>query len=197
VDKQQRTVVGLLFAVFAPILPVSARRAPATDLTVRACQGVDHASAGGKRSSRKGKKSAEQAGSSADACLEVLALSLDVQERLQVFVRKQRWHVSDEEISESLWSFSLDLRNEELAAYAKPDSAPKHVDAKGGKALVLVKTTGLSGGYTRTTVNVHFITFGESQDTFAMKRNSWKLTSNGRLETFLLSALQTRPSADN
>jgi hypothetical protein len=184
--------VPLLLAVFVLILPVSARQTPLNDLTVRPCKIADQEAAAGKNPTKQKKRNPEQAeANSGNACLEVHSSTLDVQEHLQSFVREQRWRIGDEQISESLWSFSLELSKEELLGYTKTDSATERVSLRGGKAVVLVKTADLSDGYTRTTVSARFEGFGESDDTFAMKRASWKLTSNGRLESTLIGTLQT------
>jgi len=87
------------------------------------------------------------------------------------------------------------LSKEELLDYATPDPANERVEWRSGKAVVLVKTADLRDGYARTIVTAHFEGFGEPQDTFAMKRESWTLRSNGKLEATLTSALEAHNRA--
>ena len=113
-----------------------------------------------------------------------------MQERLQAFIRDQKWRVGDEEISDSLWIFSRELNREELLALAKPDPATEKVNWARGKAAVQIRTIDLENGFTRAIVSAHFEGFGEPEDKFAMQRASWKLISTGRLEALLVSALR-------
>jgi hypothetical protein len=93
-------------------------------------------------------------------------------------------------------SFSVALGKEELLGYTTLDSTTKRVEWRSGKAVVLVRSTDLNGGYTRTIVTAHFEGFGVAEDSFAMKRESWTLSSNGRLEAMLTDALQSHFRGD-
>lgn len=127
-----------------------------------------------------------------NACLEIAANSLDVQERLQALVRETRWTVSDEDTDPFFWTFSVQVTKDELVADTQPEPAAEQVDWTGGKARVMVQTSELPGGYTRLTVSANFDGLGESEDKFAPQRASWKLKSNGRLEAGLIAELRKR-----
>jgi hypothetical protein len=190
-------VVQFLFAAIVPIALVSAQQNPAHDGSVRPCKILNQGDVPGKQSTKQKKNDKGHAeANSSTTCVEVHSASLDVQERLQAFVREQKWHVGDEEIGETFLSFSMALSKEELLGYTKPNSATERVQWRSGKAVVLVNTSDLNDGYARTMVSIHFEGFGESDDTFAMKKASWTLRTNGRLETILIGALQAHFRAD-
>jgi hypothetical protein len=190
--------VQLLVGVSLLILPCSAQQILSGASGVRSCKSLDSRTSAGKKSTKQKKKNAgvEETGSGA-GCLEVHSTTLDVQEHLQAFVREQKWRVGDEEIGETFLSFSVALSKEELLGYTTPDTTAKRVEWRSGKAVVLVKTSDLSDGYTRTIVSAHFEGFGDPDDSFAMKRASWTLNSSGRLEATLTSALQLHYRSDH
>lgn len=190
--------VLLLLGLLALILPTSAQQSTRSEATVRPCKVTGQEADAEKKPAKRKKKNAVQAETnSGNACLEVHSTSLDVQEHLQSFARDQKWRVGNEAVGESFWSFSMTLKQEDLLGYTKADSATERVQWRSGRAVVLVKTTELGDGYTRTTVSTRFEGFGESDDKFAMKRASWTLSSNGRLESTLIGALQTHFRADH
>ena len=166
---------------------------PAANWATRECKTVSPSS---KKAARKGKKIAAQA-DLVNACLEIAANSLDVQERLQALVRETRWTVSDEDTDPFFWTFSVQVTKDELVADTQPEPAAEQVDWTGGKARVMVQTSELPGGYTRLTVSANFDGLGESEDKFAPQRASWKLKSNGRLEAALIEALRKRLKASS
>jgi hypothetical protein len=175
--------------------PASARQSSEQGAhpSVRACKGED--GKGAEKARGKKKKGAQGEVDSGSACLEIHSPTLDVQEQLQALVRELRWRVGDEEISESLWNFSMELTAEELLGYAKPDATKERMEWRSGKAVVLVKTAELGEGYTRVIVSAQFEGYGELNDALATKRTSWALGSNGKLEARLISGLQARFSA--
>lgn len=181
-------VLLLLVALANDVFAQLPEGPPGANWATRECKTV---SPSPKKSARKGKKTTPQVDST-DACLEVGAASLDVQERLQAVVRNGRWNISDEDIDQFFWTFSVQLTRNELVADTKPDAAAAQMEWTGGKALVMVQTSNLSGGYTRLTVSAKFDGFGESVDKFAPERASWKLKSNGRLEAGLIAELRKR-----
>lgn len=191
--------VQLLLAVFVLIPPVSAQQSPARDLGVRPCKVPGWEAPGEEKPGKRKNKKAEQAETNpGKACLEVHASSLEVQEHLQAFVREQRWGVGDEDISEDVWSFSMQLSKQQLLSYTKLDATTERVNWRNGKASVFIQTTELNDGYTRTVVRAYFDGFGESKDDiYAMKRDSWKLPSNGSLEATLVGALHAHFHADH
>lgn len=126
------------------------------------------------------------------ACTELKQNTLLTQEYLQKYVREHNWNVDDEEISEDTWTFSVLLGKDELGAYTKTSPELK-VAWKSGKAVVNVRTTELPDGFTRLTISAEFDGFGEPEDEFAQKRDSWPLPSNGVLEASLISAVKNHP----
>jgi hypothetical protein len=185
---QGLSAAAVLLGVWVVTGPVWGRQgsAQSSGTSVRACKGVVD------KNAKKKKKGAQTERAAGGACLEIHAPALEVQERLQALVRELRWRVGDEEISESLWTFSIGLTAEELLGYAKPDSTMERMEWRSGKALVLVRTTELGDGYTRTVVSTHFEGYGELNDALATQRTSWVLGSNGKLEAGLISGLQAR-----
>src|ERR1700676_2686164 len=123
-------------------------------------------------------------------CLEIRYPALMIQERLQKYVRAQRWNISDEQTSEDTWTFSLMLSKDQLSSYTKPLVLPK-IAWHGGKASIQLRTSELPDGYTRAVISARFDGYGDAEDQFAVQRASWPLSSNGTLESDLLSALQT------
>lgn len=144
-----------------------------------------------KNSAKRKETNTHAANRSANnACLEIRLSSLAVQERLQAFIRDQKWRVGDEEISDSLWTFRRELYREELLASARPDPGTEKVNWARGRAALQIRTIDLENGFTRVIVSANFQGFGEPEDKFAMQRASWKLISTGRLEALLVSALR-------
>ena len=158
---------------------------------VRPCTARETGGLTSKKASKRKSKSPGPANAGV-TCLEVRATPLSVQEHLQAFVREQKWRVGDEDIGESFWTFSVALRTGELLGYAKTDSTNERVQWRAGKALVSVRSTDLSNGYTRVILSAHFDGYGDPGDDFSIKRESWALISNGRLETTLAGALRAR-----
>jgi hypothetical protein len=127
------------------------------------------------------------------ACMEIRYPALMIQERLQNYVRAQRWNISDEQTSEDTWTFSLMLSKDQLGSYTKPQILPK-VTWHGGKSSIQLRTSELPDGYTRIVLSARFEGYGQAEDQFATQRESWPLASNGTLESSLLSMLKL-PSA--
>jgi hypothetical protein len=191
--------VQLLLAAFVLVLPVSAQQGPVGDSGARPCKLSGQKAPVEKKPAKRKNKNAEQADTNSEkACLEVHASSLEVQEHLQAFVREQRWGAGDEDISEDVWSFSMQLSKQQLLSYTKLDATTERVNWRNGKASVFIQTTELNDGYTRTVVRTYFDGFGESEDDiYAMKRDSWKLPSNGSLEATLIGALHAHFHANH
>lgn len=175
-----------------PAVPVSAQQANSPGSVTRPCKSFSGELTKPGKAAKREKKSAKQGDAAlANTCLELHFSSLDTQEYLQKYVRDKRWNVADEQTSEDAWTFTLNLSKEELLNFTKPFTGPK-IDWHGGKALVQVRTSELRDGYTQAVVSARFDGFGESEDTFATKRESWPMESNGNLESTLLSALKSR-----
>jgi hypothetical protein len=126
---------------------------------------------------------------SGTACLDVRESPLSVQESLQKFVREQRWNIGEEQLTEDTWTFSRYLKKEELGEYAQPWRGPA-IEWRAGKVQINVRTTELPDGYAQTIVTAHYEGFGDLQDQFATKRESWILQSNGTLESAMIAVLQ-------
>jgi hypothetical protein len=56
--------------------------------------------------------------------------------------------------------------------------------------LVQIQTTEKNEGYTEVFIKATFDGFGESEDTFATRRDTWPLESNGNLESELIHAIE-------
>lgn len=148
---------------------------------MRGCKPGSDDALGKKKSSPTKSKNKSQVPSVEPVCLEVKQSVLEVQEYFQKVVRDLRWTVIDEQATEDFWNFSIHVDAEELAAYTKP--APElRISWTGGKASVNVQMIERPDGYTRVLVSARFDGYGEQQDSFAPKRESWPLPSNGALE---------------
>jgi len=187
----RRTAISLLAVAFTFAVPVFAQTAGAPKLAARDCKlGYDD-SIGKKKNSPPKRKGAAPADATAPSCIEVHQSAIAAQEYLQLLVRDLRWNIGDEQASEELWSFTIYLGADDVAAYAKPPVDPK-VEWSGGKGVVTVRTTELPDGFTRIVVNAKFDGYGDPEDKFAPKRSSWPLPSNGSLEARLTAAARDR-----
>jgi hypothetical protein len=182
------SVSACLAASLAPA--VLARPAQSGESPVRACPPGTEQLGKTKASSSNKKHGLPSAPVRTDACLEVHSPALDVQERLQKFVRDQNWSVDDEQVDENLWTFHRELSPQELLAYAKPEPSAAKVEWRKGRATLLVRTVELDSGFSRTTITAKFAGFGELDDALATQRSSWSLLSNGQLEANLAAGLR-------
>lgn len=142
-----------------------------------------------KTPAQKKKRGTQESIQPVQGCLELRLSALDVQEYMQKFVREQNWPVEDELAGEEAWTFAIHLDAQKLSTYTKPYADPK-MHWRGGKGLVQVRTTEQKDGYTQVVINARFDGYGESEDTFSMRRESWAMESNGILEATLISALE-------
>src|ERR1700674_513095 len=142
-----------------------------------------------KTPAQKKKSGTQEITQPVQGCLELRLSALDVQEYMQKFVREQSWPVGDELAAEEAWTFAMHLDAQKLRTYTKPYADLK-MRWRGGKGLVQVRTTEQKDGYTQVVINARFDGYGESEDTFSMKRESWAMESNGTLEATLISALE-------
>jgi hypothetical protein len=190
--RYKRVAVSAVFGLAAGWLapPIPARQTD-SGTAVRPCHSSEASAAKKNAKPSKGKLNRDVM-TPGEACIEVRASLLEAQEHLQRFLREQPWHVGEAEISESSWSFSITLSDKELLNFANRDAASKDISWVGGKALVLVSTLDLGDGFGRTTVTAKFEGFGESNDPLTVKRASWPLRSNGRLESMFVEALRDR-----
>jgi hypothetical protein len=163
-------------------------------LETRECKAAFDDSLARKKPERSKKsKTSEVVPVASQSCLDIRYPALMIQERLQKYVREQRWDISDEHISEDTWTLSRFLSMDELNSYTKPPALPK-IAWHGGKAWIQVRTNELPDGFTRVVLSARFDGYGTAQDQFAAQRESWPLPSSGTLESVLLSELRF-PSA--
>lgn len=178
-------ILSLLYAF------TSAKQTPPHDALTRPCKAIVGADTGTEKPRATKKKRGKQENPApARNCVEVRLSALDAQEYLQRFIREQQWSVADEQAGEDAWTFTIYLDKEKLARYTKPFADPL-LRWRSGKALVQVRTTEQKQGYTQVFISARFDGYGESEDTFAVKRESWPMESSGILESTLTSALES------
>jgi hypothetical protein len=180
------------------ILPHMAwgRQNSSVPLSVRPCEASEQGAGSAKKPSKQKKhRATEPQNDTANACVEAAGSALHIQEQLQSFVRQERWLVSNEDISETTWTFDVGFNKEQLLHYAKPDSSSDRVDWQDGKAQVVIRSWDLGDGFARTIVSAKFQGSGESSDSFATQRSPWTLISKGILEAKIVEGLRTRVSA--
>jgi hypothetical protein len=171
-------------------------RQESAPLSVRPCKGSEQSATAPKKPTKQKKhRPTEQQNDTANACVEAPGSAIHIQEQLQSFVRQQRWPVSNEDISETTWTFDVGFNKEQLLLYAKPDSSSDRVEWQEGKAKVVVRSWDLGDGFTRTIVSAKFEGSGESSDSFATQRSPWTLVSKGILEAKIVEGLRTRVPA--
>jgi hypothetical protein len=180
----------ILSCPFAP--PLAAQGAgdkPATTSSLtRPCPAVVVDSKHARKNRPKGKNAASS-DQPAPGCVEAKARALDVQEFFQSFIRTQGWKIGDEKTSEDSWTLSRYLEKDELLRCSKEGLLAGRVNWTGGKAFIQVTTRELQDGFTRVAVAAHYQGYGKNVDGFAPPKESWRLDSNGRLESELISAL--------
>ena len=180
-----------ILSVFAAGSPAMAQQTNTVGPVTRACKNMTDWPTKPEKGTKKNKKRAGAADPAASQCLELRMAALEVQEFLQKYVREKQWNIADEETSEDTWTLTVILSKEELVADTKPLPRAR-VQWRGGKALVRVQTAELGDGYSQVIVSARFDGYGESEDQFAMKRESWALESSGALESSFVAALKAR-----
>lgn len=173
----------LLAALFVGDAMLGQQPVPAGPLT-RTCD----PNADALKSKKKPSKKNPSKSFSGAACLDVRENALAVQEHLQKFVREQRWDIGEEQMSEDTWTFARYLKKTEVGEYTQPWTGTA-IEWRSAKALITVRTTEIPDGYTRTLVTTRIEGYGEQEDQFATKRESWSLQSNGTLESVLTAVL--------
>jgi hypothetical protein len=144
------TMLALFLSVALPwFSPSFAQDKPSGKSSVRACpdswnDGVRR----GKKSppARKKKIAPKQSG----ACIELAFSPLDIQEYLQSYARQKHWLISDDQLNEDSWTFSLDIDHDELLRDTLPDASQKGVEWKQGAVRVHINTLLLPDGFART-----------------------------------------------
>ena len=183
-------MLALFLSVALPwFSPSFAQDKPSGKSSVRACpdswnDGVRR----GKKSppARKKKIAPKQSG----ACIELAFSPLDIQEYLQSYARQKHWLISDDQLNEDSWTFSLDIDHDELLRDTLPDSSQKGVEWKQGAVRVHINTLLLPDGFARTVIYGSFRGYGRNTDQFAVQREYWDLESNNAFENSLVSMLR-------
>jgi hypothetical protein len=129
------------------------------------------------------------------ACIELVFSALEIQEYLQSYARTQQWKISDGQVNEDSWTFSMELDKDELLRGTTEDSRNERVEWTGGTVRVHVNTAKLPDGYSRTIVRASFRGYGRSADQFAMQKEYWRLDSNNSFENSIVSALRSHFTA--
>jgi hypothetical protein len=190
-------LASLYFLIIGMIVPhVGWARQVSSALSVRSCKASEQSATSSKKPGKQKKhRGTEQQNDTASACVEAAGSAIHIQEQLQSFVRQERWAVSNEDISETTWTFDVAFNKEQLLFYAKPDSSSDRVEWQDGKAQVVVRSWDLGDGFARTIVSAKFQGAGESSDSFATQRSPWTLVSKGTLESKIVEGLRARVSA--
>ena len=129
------------------------------------------------------------------ACIELAFSALEIREYLQSFARIQQWKISDDQVNEDSWIFSMELNKDELLRDTTEDSRNRGVEWTGGSVRVHVNTVPLPDGYSRTIVRASFRGYGRSADQFAVQKEYWQLDSTNNLENSIVSALRSHFTA--
>jgi len=168
----------------------AARQSPVSQTVVRPCADSWNSNSNGKKNRPKSAKKAPA--QETGACLELAFSALEIQEYLQSHAREEQWKISEDQMTEDSWIFSLELEKSELLRDTTEDTKSKRVEWTGGSVRVHVNTAQLPDGYSRTIVRASFRGYGRSADQFAMQREYWDLDSNNNFEESILKALRTR-----
>ena len=107
-------------------------------------------------------------------------------------VREQSWRIGENHASEDMWSFVRYLNSDELERFADTKVLIEPVDFTSGKAVIIVRTTDLGGGYARVQISTKILGEGRSTEkAMAQPASEWPLNSKGVLEQGLVTALRT------
>jgi hypothetical protein len=165
-----------------------AQGVPQAKPIVRSCpDSWDDAPRGKKTPSNKKRN----ASAKSVACIELAVSPLDIQEYLQSYARQENWGITDDQLTQDSWTFSLKLTKEELFRDTAAESSPKGVEWTSGSARVHINTLELTDGYARTTVRAIFRGYGRATDQFAMKKEYWELDSRNAFESGVVSELRS------
>lgn len=167
----------------------SPQDAPPAKTTIRSCPDSWNDTSHGKKASSGKKKSAPRR---SGACIELAVSPLDVQEHLQSYSRHENWGITDDQLTQDSWTFSLELTKEELLRDTVAESNPKRVQWTSGSVRVLITTFQLPDGFARTTVRAMFRGYGKADDQFAPQKEFWDLESSNAFEAGIVSELRRR-----
>jgi hypothetical protein len=142
---------------------------------------------GGKKALSSKKRPAP---SKSGACIELTFSALDIQEYLQSHSRKENWGITDDQLTEDSWTFSLDLSKEDMLRDTSIESRPKGVEWTAGSVRVNINTLELPDGLVRATVHALFRGYGRNADQFATHKEYWELESSNAFENSVVSGLR-------
>jgi len=187
-------MIWLFLNALSWVFAASAPQSTAAQPVVRPCpDSWNDSSSNAKKNWPKGstKRTHQETG----ACVELAFSALDIQEYLQSYARTQQWKISDDQVNEDTWTFSMEQDKDELLRATTEDSRKRRVEWTGGTVRVHVNTALLPDGYSRTIVRASFRGYGRSADQFATQKEYWQLESNNNFENSIVSALRSHFTA--
>ena len=184
----------LLFGVLTLFFAASTPQGTAAKPVVRPCADSWNDSSSNAKKNRP-KNLRKETHQKTGACIELAFSTLEIQEYLQSFARSQQWKMSDDQVNEDTWTFSMELDKDELIRTTTEDSRNRGVEWTGGSVLVHVNTALVPDGYSRTIVRASFRGYGQSADQFAAQKEYWQLDSNNNFENSIMSALRSHFTA--
>jgi hypothetical protein len=185
-------MIFLLFAALTWVFAAAAQQNTAAQPLVRPC--ADAWNEPGPKTNRP-KSSTKKTHEETGACIESVFSTLEIQEYLQSFARTQQWKISNDQMTEDSWTFSLELDKDKLLRDTTEDAKNKRVEWTGGTVRVHINTAQMPDGYARTIVRASFRGYGRSADQFAMQKEYWELDSNNNFENSIVFALRSHFTA--
>lgn len=187
-------MIILLLGALAWLSTTPAQQNPPSRLLVRPCADSWNDSGPNTKKNRP-KSPKDQPAKAAGACIELAFSTLDIQEHLQSYARAQQWKITEDQMAEDSWTFSLELDKEELLRDITEEAKSKRVEWIGGTVRVHVNTAQLPDGYARTIIRANFRGYGRNKDQFAMHQEYWELDSNSNFENSIVTVLRTHFAA--
>lgn len=187
-------MIFLLFGALTWLSAGPARQSTAAKPVVRPCadsRSDSSSNAKNHRPKRPTKKTHQETG----ACIELAFSTLEIQEYLQSYARTQQWKISDDQVNEDSWIFSMELNKDELLRDTTEDSRNRGVEWTEGSVRAHVNTVSVPDGYSRTIVRASFRGYGRSADQFAPQKEYWQLESNNNFENSIVFALRSHFTA--
>lgn len=193
-DRLGYRMISLLFGVLAWFFAVSTPQSTPAKPVVRPCADSWNDSGSNAKKNRP-KNLRKETHQKTGACIELAFSTLEIQEYLQSFARTQQWKISDDQVNEDSWIFSMELNKDELLRDTTEDSRNRGVEWTGGIVRVHVNTVPVPDGYSRTIARASFRGYGRSADQFAPQKEYWQLESNNNFENSIVSALRSHFTA--
>lgn len=193
-DRLGYRMISLLFGTLAWFFAVSTPQIKPAKPVVRPCADSWNDSGSNAKKNRP-KNLRKETHQKTGACIELAFSTLEIQEYLQSYARTQQWKISDDQVNEDSWIFSMELNKDELLRDTTEDSRNRGVEWTGGIVRVHVNTVLVPDGYSRTIVRASFQGYGRSTDQFAPQKEYWQLESNNNFENSIVSALRSHFTA--